>query len=48
VLPLCYEQKPQNCLDKTLENNKKKRHTKCLKKVKTQLEMYATGTCTYK
>jgi len=31
---------------KKTENNKKNRHTKRSKKVKTELEMHATGTCT--
>jgi len=35
-------------LEKKTENNKKPRHTKCLKKVKTRLQKHATGTCTQK
>jgi len=48
VLPLSYVKKknPRIYLEKTSENNKKNRHTKCLKKFKTKLEMHATGTCT--
>jgi len=37
---------PRIYLEKNPENHKKPRHTKCLKKVKTKLEKYATGTCT--
>jgi len=33
-------------LEKKTENNKKNRHTKRKKKVKTKLEMYTSGTCT--
>jgi len=34
---------PRIYFEKKKENNKKPRHTKCLKKVKTKLEMHATG-----
>jgi len=40
------KKKPRIYLEKTPENDKKTRHTKCLKKVKTKLEKHATSTCT--
>jgi len=39
VLPLCYEEKPQNLPPKKTENNKKAQTSKMLKKVKTKLEI---------
>ena len=41
VLPLCCEQNPQNLPWKN------PRHAERSKKVKTELEMHATGTCTW-
>jgi len=37
---------PRIHVEKNPENNKKNRHKTRLKKVKTELEMHATGTCT--
>jgi len=45
VLPLCYEKKTEFTLKKTQKKKQKNRHTKYLQKFKTNLEMYATGTC---
>jgi len=46
VLPLCYEEKPQNLPEKKQKILKKTQTHKIFKKVKTKLEMYTSGTCT--
>ena len=48
VATLLWRKTTEFTLKKKTENNKKPRHTKCLKKVKTRLQKHATGTCTQK